>query len=188
VDYLQDQLALVAFLVTTVVAIVAAVIDFRRFRVPNALTFPLCLVGLAFHSASGGLSGLQYSFGGIAVGILTLLLFYIMGVMGAGDVKLLAAVGAWIGPVNTLYVFCVAGIIAGLHSLAVLTWQRRLRVVPIIFQLSFVQIMTLGHHLTRSDSGSLAETTKRPDRHRYVMPFAVMIAIGVVVVAINSWS
>jgi prepilin peptidase CpaA len=181
-------LVLVAFLVTIVVAIIAAVIDFRRFRVPNALTFPLCVTGLAFHVAFGGLVGLQYSVGGIAVGMLALLLFYIMGVMGAGDVKLLAAVGAWIGPANTLYVFCVAGIVAGIHSVVVLTWQRRLRVVPVIFQVSFVQMMTLGHHLTRSDSASLAETTQRPDRRRYVMPFAVMIAIGVVVVAMKGWS
>jgi prepilin peptidase CpaA len=188
VGYQENQLALVAFTVTIVVAIVAAVIDFRRFRVPNALTFPMCLLGLTFHAAFGGLIGLQYSFGGIAVGVLALLLFYIMGVMGAGDVKLLAAVGAWIGPVNTLYVFCVAGIVAGIHSLVVLVWQRRLRVVPVIFQVTLVQMMTLGHHLTRSDSGSLAETTVRPDRHRYVMPFAVMIAIGVVVVAMNTWS
>lgn len=177
--YLEDQIVWVAFVVTTV----AAVIDFRRFHVPTALTFPLSLLGLVFHTTLGGLNGLQYSFSGIAVGILALLVFYVMGVMGAGDVKLLAAVGAWIGPANTLYVFCVAGIVAGVHSLAVLTWQRRLRVVPIIFQLTLVQMMTLGRHLMRSDSASLAETTQRPDRHRYVMPFAVMIAVGVIAVA-----
>ena len=164
--YLEDKLVLVAFIVTAIVAIIAAVIDFRRFRVPNTLTFPLCLLGLVFHTAFGGLVGLQYSFGGIAVGLLALLLFYIMGVMGAGDVKLLAAVGAWIGPVHTLYVFCVAGIAAGIHSVAVLAWQRRLRMVPVVFQVSLVQMMTLGRHLTQSDSASLTETTQRPDRHR----------------------
>jgi prepilin peptidase CpaA len=52
---------------------------------------------------------------GVAVGLAVLLPFFITGVMGAGDVKLLAAVGAWIGPTNTLYVFCVAGDLAGIR-------------------------------------------------------------------------
>jgi prepilin peptidase CpaA len=95
--FVGNHVALIAFFVTTVMALVAAVIDFRRFRVPNALTFPLCISGLVFHAVVNGLSGLQYSAGGIMAGVLILLLFYVLGVMGAGDVKLLAAIGAWIG-------------------------------------------------------------------------------------------
>lgn len=185
--FLGDHAALIAFVVTTVMALVAAVIDFRRFRVPNVLTFPLCISGLAFHTGVNGLSGLQYGFGGIVVGVLILLVFYVLGVMGAGDVKLLAAIGAWIGGPNTVYVFCVAGVVTGIHSLVVLAWQRRLREVPAMFQVTLIQVMTLGRHIARSDSASLSATVQRPDRHRYVMPFAVMIAIGVVVVAAKSW-
>jgi prepilin peptidase CpaA len=185
--FVGNHAALIAFVVTTVVALVAAVIDFRRFRVPNVLTFPLCISGLVFHALVNGLSGLQYSAGGIAVGLVALLLFYIMGVMGAGDVKLLAAIGAWIGAANIVYVFCVAGVVTGIHSLVVLAWQRRLHEIPAIFQVTVVQMATLGRHIVRTDSASLAATVQRPDRHRYVMPFAVMIAIGVVVVAVNSW-
>jgi prepilin peptidase CpaA len=179
----EDNATLIALLVTTVVALVAAVIDFRRFRVPNALTFPLCLTGLAFNTVVGGVAGLQFSLGGIMLGILALLIFYIMGVMGAGDVKLLAAVGAWIGAPSTVYVFCVAGIAAGVHSLAILAWQRRLHAVPVIFQVTCVQLMTLGRHLAASDS--VTETVQQVDRRRKVLPFAVMIAIGVVL--LGAW-
>jgi prepilin peptidase CpaA len=182
--FFAEHATLIAFSVTTLVALIAAVIDFRRFRVPNRLTFSLCLSGLVFHTAVGGFAGMQYSAVGIAVGFAVLLLFYIMGVMGAGDVKLLAAVGAWIGGTNTLYVFCVAGIATGIHSLVALAWQRRLRVVPTVFHVCLVQMMTLGSHVSRSEAGSLAEATARDDRRRYVMPFAVMIAIGVVLVAV----
>jgi prepilin peptidase CpaA len=182
-----SHVVLIAFFVTTVAAIVAAVIDFRRFRVPNVLTFPLCISGWIFHTAVNGLTGLQYSAGGIIVGVLILLIFYVLGVMGAGDVKLLAAIGAWIGGTNTLYVFCVAGVVTGIHSLVVLTWQRRLREVPAIFQVALIQVITLGRHIAGSDAASLTAAIQRPDRHRYVMPFAVMIAIGVVVVALKSW-
>lgn len=182
--FISEHAILIAFSVTTLVALTAAVIDFRRFRVPNKLTFPLCLSGLVFHAIVSGLTGLQFSLVGIAVGFAVLLIFYITGIMGAGDVKLLAAVGAWIGGANILYVFCIAGIAAGIHSLVALAWQRRLRVVPAVFHVCLVQVMTLGRHVSRSDAGSLAEATQRDDRRRYVMPFAVMIAIGVVVVAV----
>lgn len=179
-----EHAMVIGFFVTTVVVLIAAVIDFRQFRVPNKLTFPLCLSGLVFHAVIGGFSGLQNSAAGIAVGFAVLLVFYITGIMGAGDVKLLAAVGAWIGGANTLYVFCIAGIAAGIHSLVALAWQRRLHVVPTVFQVCLVQVMTLGRHVSRSEAGSLAEATARDDRRRYVMPFAVMIAIGVVLLAV----
>ena len=146
-SFVGNHAPMIAFCVTTVMALVAAVIDFRRFRVPNVLTFPLCISGLVFHAAVNGLSGLQYSAGGIVVGVLILLVFYVLGVMGAGDVKLLAAIGAWIGGTNTVYVFCVAGVVTGIHSLVVLAWQRRLREVPAIFQVALIQVMTLGRHI-----------------------------------------
>jgi hypothetical protein len=60
--------------------------------------------------------------------------------------------------------------------------------VPAVFQVCLVQMMTLGSHITRSDAGSLAEVTQRDDRRRYVMPFAVMIAIGVVLVAVREFA
>ena len=184
-SYLGEQTALAAFVVATVVAIVAAVIDLRRFRIPNALTFPLCLSGMLFHSLMGGVSGLQYSVGGIVIGIVALLLFYIMGVMGAGDVKLLAACGAWIGAANTVYVFCAAGIVTGIHSLAMLAWQRRLRDVPVIFQVALMQMMTLGRHLAASES--VGEVVQQVDRRRYVVPFGVMIAIGLLLVVVKEF-
>ncbi len=186
-DFLGQHAAWIAFGVTSVVALVAAVIDFRRFRVPNVLTFPLCLSGLLFHTIVHGWAGLQYSAAGIGLGILALIVFYIVGVMGAGDVKLLAAVGAWIGPVNTLYVFCVAGLAAGVHSLVVLGSQSRLREIPLILQVTFFQLITLGRHMAGSESASLGAAVERSDRTRYVMPFAVMIAIGVLAVAVWGW-
>ncbi len=183
---LDHPAAWIAFVVTVVVALVAAVFDFRRFRVPNLLTFPLCLSGLAFHTLLGGLGGLRFSVVGIVVGILALLLFYILGVMGAGDVKLLAAVGSWIGAANTVAVFCVAGVVTGLCSLTALAWQRRLRDVPVILQVSLLQMMTLGRHLAATESVSVA--VQQADRRRYVLPFGVMIAIGVLTVAVLGLS
>jgi len=185
--FVGNHAPMFAFFVTAVVALVAALIDLRRFRVPNVLTFPLCISGLVFHAVVNGLSGLQHSAAGIAVGLVTLLLFYVLGVMGAGDVKLLAAIGAWIGAPHIVYVFGVAGIVAGIHSLVVLAWQRRLHEIPAMFQVAMIQMLTLGRHLARTDSATVPSTVQRPDRHRYVMPFAAMIAIGVLLVAFREF-
>ena len=174
------------FLVPVTFALVAAIVDFRRFRVPNLLTFPLCLGGLVFHGAVGGLSGLQFSAGGVLVGFVVLVLFYFLGVMGAGDVKLMAAIGAWIGAVHAVYVFCVAGVAAGVYSLVVLAWQRRLREIPAIFQIAWIQLFTLGRHIAAAESASLGAAVQRSDRRRFVLPFAVMIAIGMAAVVMGS--
>jgi prepilin peptidase CpaA len=184
VTLIAEHAKLIGFFVVGVAVLVAAAIDLRRFRVPNAVTFPLCLSGLLFHLIIEGLAGLRFSAGGMAVGMCVLIIFYVMGVMGAGDVKLLAAVGSWIGASYTIYVFVIAGLAAGVHSLVVLAWQHRLRHVPLVFQVTFLQLMTLGRHVATEDSEPLTTCIHRADRARHVMPFAVMIAIGVVLVAV----
>lgn len=183
----HDYPAIAAFLVPVTFALLAAVIDFRRFRVPNALTFPLCAAGLVFHFFMGGLAGLQHSAGGILVGFLALVLFYLLAFMGAGDVKLMAAIGAWVGGTYALYVFCVAGLAAGVFSIVALACQHRLREIPAIFRVTYIQLLTLGRHIAGTDSASLGAAVQSPDRRRLVLPFAVMIAIGVLAVALGSW-
>ncbi len=181
-DIQGNPVALATFVVAIATAMVASVFDCRRFCVPNMITVPLCAIGLALHTFAG--EGFVYSVAGMAVGLGVLLPIFLTGGMGGGDVKLLAAVGAWIGPINTVYVFCVAGLIAGAYSVVVLVIQGRAQQIPAILHVTFLQLVTLGRHLARSESvSSMAE---RPDRRRYVMPFAVMIAIGVIAVAANA--
>lgn len=171
-----------AFMVAIATAVVASVFDFRRFCVPNMVTVPLCIMGLTLHTFAG--QGFMYSAAGMAVGLGVLLPFFMTGAMGGGDVKLLAAVGAWIGPINTVYVFCVAGVIAGVYTVVVLVLQGRAQQIPTILRITFLQLMTLGRHLASSES--VASVAERPDRRWYVMPFAVMIAIGVIAVAASA--
>jgi prepilin peptidase CpaA len=163
---------------------VAAVIDFRQFRVPNLLTGSLCASGLMFHLFLGGLPGLQASAQGLAVGGLLLVLFYVLGVMGAGDVKLLAGVGAWLGASNTFCVFLVAALAAGIHSILIFAVQRRLGQMWAFLQVTILQLFTLGKHMAWSEPVDVV--VQRPDRRRFVIPFAVMIAIGLSVVAVRG--
>lgn len=98
----------------------AAVIDLRTRRLPNWLTAPAVLLGLAFHTATGGLSGLGLSLAGLATGFGILFVLWLIGGSGGGDVKLMAALGAWVGFTPILIVFFVSAIVAGLGGTLVL--------------------------------------------------------------------
>src|SRR6185436_20859653 len=88
----------VTTLVVLSVAMVACVTDIRSRRIPNVLTFGAAVAAVLFPGATAGTSGLLVALGGWVVGLLLFLPFFALGGMGGGDVKLLAALGAWIGP------------------------------------------------------------------------------------------
>ena len=95
----------------SLILIYAAFIDGRDLKVPNWITFPMVFSGLVFSLSVGGLTGLQAGFLGMCVGLLTLLPLYSVGGMGAGDVKLMAGIGAWMGWQITLEAFAVSAVI-----------------------------------------------------------------------------
>lgn len=101
------------------VLIVAAIIDVRVKKIPNLLTFPTMAVGLAYHLATNGMSGFIFSFEGLILGIALFLVPYIMGGMGAGDAKLMGAVGAVIGPKGVLIASLLTAVIGGVYALIV---------------------------------------------------------------------
>jgi prepilin peptidase CpaA len=115
--------------ITTVVAGTGtgAAIDMWTRRVPNPLTAGLALIGVIF--AVCGISGLSMgaSLGGIAVGLLLMLPGHMIGATGAGDVKLLAAAGAFIGPRHTLTAFFYTVIAGGVIAIVISLWRGRLR-------------------------------------------------------------
>lgn len=86
-----------------VVAAVACGIDLRTRRIPNALTFGAAALALVYHAVTGGASGVASSAGGWIAGVAVLIIPYLLGGMGAGDVKLLGALGAWLGPGDALW-------------------------------------------------------------------------------------
>src|SRR6476659_7129766 len=97
------QLLTVPTLVVLIAAIVAALTDVVKFKVYNFLTVPLMIAGLVYHGFTGGPSALVGSALGLLLGGGLLMIFFLMGGMGGGDVKLMAAIGAWLGIVMTLY-------------------------------------------------------------------------------------
>ena len=115
-------------LVTAVVAIgmgAAAVIDLRTRRIPNILTATLAAIGIGLAAAGFGRVGLGASLLGCLLGLAFMMPGHIFGATGAGDVKLLAAAGALLGPTDTIYAFLYTAMAGGVLALVVAVARRR---------------------------------------------------------------
>ncbi len=102
------------------VLVAAAAIDLRCRRIPNWLTFPAILAALTYHGVMGGTEGLLFGLKGLGLGFGLLLIPYALGVMGAGDVKLLAAAGAALGPLGVFWAFLFTCLAGGVYALIML--------------------------------------------------------------------
>ena len=107
--------------------VAATAVDIRQRRVPNVLTMGLASVGLLLAMAGLGTVTLGGALGGLALGLALLLPAHVFGALGAGDVKLLAAFGALLGPADVFDAFLRAAILGGVMALAVAVWRGRLR-------------------------------------------------------------
>jgi len=104
-----------------------ALVDLWSRRVPNKLTLAVAVLGVTL--AVLGLSGLSLmaALGGLAVGLLLMLPGHVIGATGAGDVKLLAAIGTLLGPSGILVAFLYSAIAGGVLALIVAVRRRVLR-------------------------------------------------------------
>jgi prepilin peptidase CpaA len=107
--------------------IAATAIDIKQRRVPNVLTMGLAALGLMLSMTGWGAVGIGAAFGGLALGLALLLPAHVFGATGAGDVKLLAAFGALLGPADVFDAFLRAAILGGVMALLVALWRGRLR-------------------------------------------------------------
>jgi prepilin peptidase CpaA len=105
--------------------LVASITDLRSNRIPNLLTFSTMLAGLVYHSVINGLDGLMLSAQGLILGIALLILPYLAGGMGAGDAKLMGAVGGLLGPKDVFHSFLFSAIVGGFYALAVILINRQ---------------------------------------------------------------
>jgi prepilin peptidase CpaA len=113
--------------IAAAIGLAACVTDLRSRRIPNALTLGAAAVGIMFHLVTGGWHGTLTSAGGWFLGAVLFFPFFALGGMGGGDVKLLAALGAWLGPGETLWVAIYSGIAGGVLAVIVALSKGYLR-------------------------------------------------------------
>jgi prepilin peptidase CpaA len=169
--------------------IASAVIDWWMFKVPNWLTFPIIISGWIFgliHTFGGyivegdGVGGIGSSLAGTAVGSV-LLLVYMIGGMGAGDVKMTMGFGSWMGAFfglgaweHILLALCVGIIAGGIIGLGMMALRGQYRQNAQMMQVIIMDLFTSG------SLGKVAAKAKerRPRWHR--LPYGVPLCIGFV--------
>jgi prepilin peptidase CpaA len=109
------------------VAVIAAVCDLKTRRIPNILTFGAPLLALAVNGYLAGWQAVGLSILGWVVGLILFFPFYALGGLGAGDVKLLAALGAFVGPVAAVWLALFTSIAGGGMALFVALYSGYLR-------------------------------------------------------------
>jgi len=101
---------------TLALTLSAALLDWRARRIPNWLTVPGLFLGVALHAALSGLHGALYALEGAGLALVLLFAPVLIRVLGAGDWKLMGAVGAFLGPMLFLFVFFGSIFFAGLMA------------------------------------------------------------------------
>ena len=97
----------------------ACITDLRARRIPNALTFGATIGAFVFYAVAAGFDGLAESAGGWMLGAALFFPMFALRGMGAGDVKLLAAVGAWLGPLPVVSVALFTAVAGGITGIGV---------------------------------------------------------------------
>jgi prepilin peptidase CpaA len=159
--------------IVVAVAFVASVIDLRSARIPNRLTFGAAAAALAFHGATGGWTALGTACLGSAAGVLLFFPLFALGGLGAGDVKLLGAIGAWLGPHDVFWVAVYTSIAGGVMAIAVALAKGYLRQAAANLRLLFTHWRVMGIRPLEQ----LSLKNERAPRLAYALPIAVGVLV-----------
>ncbi|HXY15871.1 MAG TPA: A24 family peptidase [Terriglobales bacterium] len=165
------------WILPAVVGAIAGYTDYRWRRIPNWLTVPALLLGIGLKSATDGWHGAKSSLLGAALGLLILLPFVLLRSLGAGDWKLIGALGAFLGPGNLITVLFATVLIAGVMALIVVIWKKRLGK-------TLRNIGTMLAAMASLHLPSKEVSLDNPESSK--IPFGVAAAIAVVLFAVSQ--
>lgn len=149
---------------------IAAVTDLKSRRIPNIVTYSTIAFAVLIYSLVAGWTGLAFSLKGTVCGLGLLLVPYLLGGMGAGDVKLMAAVGAVLGVDHTVYAFLVVALLGGVVSVAVLVARGE--------SLQVAKRLWNAYCCAFGGVGAAALQTDRKTLKQKGLPYGVVIACG----------
>jgi prepilin peptidase CpaA len=161
----------------------AAVSDCAARRIPNWLTYTLIAGGLCHGMTPGSSVGVLGSLLGMLVGFALTLVFFAVGAMGGGDVKLVTGIGAWLGPLGVLLVFVVEAVVGMVQAIVQAAAQKRLAAV-----LRNSAVLAGSMALGQGDSGlaPLPDAGKSAAM-KQVLPYSVPALVATVIVVAARW-
>ena len=168
----QPSLPIAAQVLLAILTLVAATYDMRFRRIPNWLVLAGIVAGFGWNTYATGLSGLGHAAEGLGLGFILYFPLYLLKARGAGDVKLLAAVGAIVGPGNCFWVFLLTAILGGVIAMIVVMLRGRVR--HTFFNVSWIMSDLMKFRAPSQSSEELDVTKSKGLR----LPHGAMIAVG----------
>lgn len=156
----------------SIVLVVAAVIDGWKLKVPNWITFPMILTGWAYSYASGGWPGLGWSLLATFFGLALLYGIYMIGGMGAGDVKLLAGIGAWVHAEHTWNIFAATAIVGGIMALCMVAYTGAWRKHYAQFR------MLISEFVEVRDPEALFQRAAERKPRMFLLPYGIPMTVA----------
>jgi len=174
------------FFVATIGAftMTAAISDYQTRRLPNWLTVSALATGLAAHTLVNGLAGLGFSLLGFATGFGILLILWLIGGSGGGDVKLMGALGAWLGASLTFHVFVLSAVVAAIATAAVLLADMLNRGFGFVRR-RYLPAGSAGRLGLANAPGSAGGRARRASYR--ILPYAVPVAAGTWLTLAYAW-
>ncbi len=156
-----------------VLVVIAAAFDIRYRRIPNWIPLGGAVIGLALNTfLSGGLTGFIFSLKGLAVGFGVYFLLYALHAMGAGDVKLMGALGSLVGWERWFAIFLISAILGGVLALIVVILRGRIKTT----------VWNIGYILGEMSHGRAAYTSREEldvkSSKSVRLPHGAVIALG----------
>lgn len=166
--------------------LVSLITDIKYRRILNIITLPAILFGIVYYTTTQGWNGFLFSGKGFLVGMGILLIPYLLGGMGAGDVKLMAAIGALTGTTFTMYAFFYIGLIGGIIALIMILKTKGL---ANSFKSFWYCIKSFFYSflLFRSNLGAMVINDDKQNNSRIVFPYGVAIVLGTLCAFVLGW-
>ncbi len=150
--------------------------DYKEHRVPNWLNAAIAAAGFTAQGWFFGWEGLATGAFGLLVGFAVLIIPWLMNGMGAGDVKLMMAIGVWLGPGLTLFSFCVGGVIGGIVAVVMILATGR-------FWKAYANMATIACKISsRSTIFSEFGSARSFGDTSQLLPYGVPLTIGTLMV------
>jgi prepilin peptidase CpaA len=154
--------------------VVAAVIDGLYLKVPNRITYPLIVAGWIYSFAVGGFLGLGLSLLATFVGFACLFFLHLIGGMGAGDVKLLAGIAAFVGVQHTLWIFVATTVVGGIMALCQIAWSGN-------WMKHYTQAQAILHEInTVRDADKLYDMAQARKSRMLLLPYGIPMTIAAI--------